>query len=422
MEINRTDAIRLINSLKSGVAYEKMADHLMVGREPILNEINRQLESIQSGGSAYKIITGEYGSGKTFLLNYMRKMAVKEGMVVAQLEIDRAFRFYNLEHLYYYIMHNLYIGDSGDQKTSFEDLFERWLSRLQNESNRESVHEEIQNVVEQISKHNATFGRGFLSYIKARISGDHETKNAIEGWLTGEKNIPYTMKKRFDMVGSVNKLNALDFLRAFVKLITLLGYKGFVILVDEFDLVLDDRRDLREKSYYNMKYVIDSVGNAKMDHIMWLFCGTTRLISDQEKGIPSSEALYQRIGEPIVKNRRDFVDYRQPLVNIESIGYEDYKALSEKIVGVYKQAFEVRLTISSEALMNWSLLTLVKEGKIYRNITSRQFVKKLLEILDIIEQNPRNHIFRTELISEIKDGRIQFKTRLGHSILREKAQ
>lgn len=422
MEISRNDAVKLINSLKSGVAYETMADLLMVGRDDLLKEIDRQLDVIKDGGSAYKVITGDYGSGKTFLLNYMRKMAIDDDMVVAQLEIDRAFRFYNLEHLYYYIMHNLYIKDGGDKKTSFEDLFDRWILKLQTGENAAKAQSEITKVIEEISKHNATFGRAFLSYIKARIAGDHETMHAIEAWLTGEKNVPFAMKKRFEMVGSVTKLNALDFLRAFVKLITLLGYKGFVILVDEFDLVIDDRRDLREKSYYNMKYVIDALGNDNMKHIMWLFCGTTRLLDDREKGLPSAEALYQRIGEPIAKNRRDFVDYRQPVVHIDSIGYDDYKALAGKIVPIYKQAFEVRLTISPEALMNWALLTLVKEGKSYRSITSRLFVKKLLEILDIIEQNPRNHIFRTELISEIKEGKIQFKTRLGHSILKEKAQ
>lgn len=420
MQINKFEAIKLINSLKSGVTYDALADNIMVGREPLIKEIERQLASVESGGSSYKIITGDYGSGKTFILNKIRKVALESEMLVAHLEIDSTFKFYNLEHLYYNIMHNLYIKSSGETKTSFEDLFERWLSKLNCLDHREKAQNEIMQVVETISKHNSTFGRAFLSYIKARIANDTESKTAIESWLTGEKNVPHHLKRKFDMIGNVTKLNALDFLRAFVKLIVLLGYKGFVILVDEFDLIIDDRSDLREKSYYNTKYIIDSLGNNNMDHIMWLFCGTTRLIKDKEKGFASAEGLFQRIGEPIIDNRRNFIDYRQPVIQIDSIKYDDFSLLSEKIVQIYMIAFNIAFKISSDAIMNWALLTLVKEGKNISSINSRLFIKKILEIMDVIEQNPKNHIFRSELISSMSNGKLQFKTRLGTHIMKEK--
>lgn len=411
MNISKVDAIKLINALKSGVPCESMTGKTIVGRDLLIEEVKRQLTLVKTGGNFLKIITGEYGSGKTFFLNHIKNIALESNMIVAHLEINNVFKFYNLEHLYYNIMHNLYIKNSNGKKTSFEDLFERWILKLQSNS-KEEAYNEIMQVIEKISKHNATFGRAFLSYVKARINNDTEMKNAIESWITGEKNIPYNLKKKFEVIGNITNLDILDFLQAFIKLITLIGYKGCIILIDEFDVIMDDRKDLRERSYYNIKYIVDSVGNNKLNNMMWIFCGTNRLLNNIEKGFPSVEALYQRMGKPIAENRKDFVDLRQLVIQIDNIRYDDYSQLTEKIVNIYKIAFKISLPITLESLRSWTLFVLTKEGNDIKNITSRSFVKKLLAILDIVQQNPNNHMFRTELGSTIYQEKLLFKTKL----------
>ena len=58
----------LIQSLRAGVTPLLGARHIQVGRDAEIVALDKNLDRIADGGSAFRLVIGEYGSGKTFFL------------------------------------------------------------------------------------------------------------------------------------------------------------------------------------------------------------------------------------------------------------------------------------------------------------------------------------------------------------------
>ena len=344
----------IINALKNGVVPQYGVEYLCVGRDKQLQEIIRGFNLIKENSGVVKIVSGEYGSGKTFFLQRMKLEALRNNFIVSSIKINQGFRLNHLQHLYYNIMHNLSILEDSEMDTSFEDIFDKWITKLQDmPSNMASA--EIEKILHALEKYNASFSRAITSYIRARINNDKELSATIASWLTGEENIPYHLKAKFDVIGKVDKINALDFLKAFIKLAKIVGYNGIVILVDELELVMNERVDIRCKAYENIRYIIDECTIGELNHIMFVFTATNDLLSDSEKGIMSYEALYQRLGNPVDKNNSALSDMRQPILRLPRLSDEDFMKITTNMYEIYKEVYNIKPSISIESIMNWAL-------------------------------------------------------------------
>ena len=66
----------LIQSLRAGVTPRLGTRHIQVGRDAEIAALDKDLNRIADGGSAFRLVIGEYGSGKTFFLNLVRGEAM----------------------------------------------------------------------------------------------------------------------------------------------------------------------------------------------------------------------------------------------------------------------------------------------------------------------------------------------------------
>src|SRR5437016_1686039 len=89
MSIIRTkDRDSVIQSLRAGVV-PKTGQHLIqVGRMGELNALIGDIERIADGGSAFRLIIGEYGAGKTFFLNLVRAIALEKKLVTVNADLN----------------------------------------------------------------------------------------------------------------------------------------------------------------------------------------------------------------------------------------------------------------------------------------------------------------------------------------------
>lgn len=405
-----THITSILNAYKNGVVPASIPKSLFVGREEEQAEFERCFKNTADGISCIKWLVGEYGAGKTFMLHQLKEEALKNDFIVSHIQIDKTFRFNNLEQMYYRIMHNLFVKSVAQRKCSFDDLFDIWIENLQNTPNRAQSAEEINRVVTTLNRFNNAFSRSFLTYIRARIKKDHAVSEAVAAWITGEKNIPAALKKQFGIVGAVDKFNMMDFMRAFTHLITLLGYKGFVVLVDELDLIVEERKDIRLNAYANLRQLIDLTSTGELNQTFFVLSGTPRLIHD-DKGVGSYGALAQRLGHAIDPKRKNMGDLRQPILWLSPLGDTSFLEFTRALSKLYAHHYPLELKISTESLKNWVLLSYHKEGTDLKTLTFRDFSTKLLEILDIIQQNPDNNVFRSELLASQQNGQIIFKTK-----------
>ena len=89
--IRPRDRDTLIQALRAGVV-PRVGQHLIqVGRGNEIDALVRDLVTIADGGTAFRLVIGEYGSGKTFFLNLVRAIALEKKLVAttADLTPDR---------------------------------------------------------------------------------------------------------------------------------------------------------------------------------------------------------------------------------------------------------------------------------------------------------------------------------------------
>lgn len=388
----------ILHALKNGVVPEEI-DKLQIRREEELAEFDQLLQLISNGNGMIKFLVGKYGSGKSFMLKQIHNQALQQNFVVANIQIEKGVKFNDFQTLYYHIMHSLTTKGSKQSKTSFQDLFHHWLLTLKN-SDKESSISEVQNLISTLNDYNLSFSRALLFYVRARIQNDPELANAVASWITGEQNIPSTMKKRFDVVGKIDHTNAVDFLKSFIQLIKLLGYNGLVVLIDELEILMSYRSDTRMQAYQNLRYLIDNSYNSQLSNSLFVFASTNEWLDNEEKGPKSYPALYQRIGHGM---KNVTTDLRQPIIQLRSLKQDELQHLTKNIVELYSYAYDFQLEISDQSLQNWVTLLLTKDGHQLEDLTFRSYVTKLMEVLDLYEQNPDSFMFKTEL-KAVTDG------------------
>lgn len=333
----------IIQSLRNGTPPQSLTQWSTLGRDREIAAFDSALNTIEDGGSMVKLMLGDFGVGKSELLKHLKTRALEQDFVISSFQIQDGFRFNKIDDLYYAIMHNLSIKSHPDEKTSFNDLFEIWLNNLQNSPFPDRNRLEINTVCQALSQYNMNFARAFLAFMRSRIQRNPEMQNVTTAWLTGERNIPYEIKQKYGLTGYVDKTNTIDFLRAFTKLLTLLDYKGLIVFVDEMDLILNYRSDLRMNAYQNLKQLIDI---ADLDHAMFYFSGTKALVEDREKGIASLDSLAQRLNFTSAETLTN--NFKQPISILDPLTPDTMIQLGQSIYDLYREAYPMKSQIALE--------------------------------------------------------------------------
>lgn len=77
-----------MNSLGGGTVPKEGLGYIAVGREKEINSLLRDTEIVSDGGGTFRFIVGDYGSGKTFLLQTFKEYCVKNSFVVAEVDLS----------------------------------------------------------------------------------------------------------------------------------------------------------------------------------------------------------------------------------------------------------------------------------------------------------------------------------------------
>jgi hypothetical protein len=86
-EIKRRERDAVLQSLQAGLVPHMGLNLIQVGRKDEVKATLNDLERIEQGGAAFRIVMGRYGSGKSFFLNLVRTLALQKRMVVVQADM-----------------------------------------------------------------------------------------------------------------------------------------------------------------------------------------------------------------------------------------------------------------------------------------------------------------------------------------------
>lgn len=393
----------IIKALKSGLVPGDGIDRIVVGRDDVLRQLRLDLDDIAEGTSGFKFYAGDYGSGKTFMCSLARNEAWKQDFVVSCVNIDaRELPMNRMETIYSRIINGIRTRDHKNVP-AFDFILQEWLFKLEtkvqkeknlnpmNSEDREKISnfiaQEINQQLENIHHFDSSFANALRGYYEAVRVQNKEIETSALGWIKGEANIPLRHKSQFNVKGSINKDNAINFFKSVTRLMVNIGYKGMVIIFDELELIRTVRHDLRSAAYENIRYLCDLTAREEIPNCYFIFAGTEDVYQDETKGIPSYQALYARI-----RNDNNFIrgkvkDVRAPMVYLDNFDEERLLEVSRKVIKVHEMAYDwdTKGHISDIVIEHLIDRVANKFGKI--SSVPRGYLKSFVDLLDITEQN-----------------------------------
>ncbi|MBM3274425.1 MAG: DUF2791 family P-loop domain-containing protein [Candidatus Sericytochromatia bacterium] len=402
---DRFQAESIIRALKLGNVPVRGIDRIVVGRDREADQLRRDLDYTFEGGGGVKFLSGDYGSGKTFMCSLVREAAWSRNMAVSVVDLGRNASLARFEGIYHHIMQGLRTRDLPSAP-AFGYIVQQWLYTLeqgvqdefgldplddgQRDEIAKHVEKRINGHLANVAIFDSSFANAFRGYYAATLRGDQLVADAALGWLRGESNIPTELKGKFRVRGGVTKDNAFAFLKAMSTLICSIGYGGLVVIFDETELVRNlNRADMRQSAYENIKSLLDKTAQGELPRCFFLFAGTEVLFADEQKGIPSYPALHDRIRprhQKIVD--RAVQEVRSPIMVLEGFSRVRLLEVSAKVRDIHGLAYdwEPRHRLDEAFLADLCDSLSTKFGQEARTFP-RGFLKHLVDVLDLCEQD-----------------------------------
>lgn len=243
------EARHIIEALRSGVPSRAVGQYFSEARPRIIREISDRLDSVCDGGKSNgMIISGKYGEGKTHLLNTVFNLAHSNNMVVSYLTLSKETPMDKLYLVYQKIIQNTYLPKR--QQPGFMQELEKISA------NSPVASEMLFYALQQLETDKLYYL--FRSYLNTE---DSDEKFLLQADLEGDFVANAALKKIYRRIFNETvkyKVNftktrhCADYFKFMSHLFTQMGYHGWVILIDETELMGRLGKKARLNAYRNM--------------------------------------------------------------------------------------------------------------------------------------------------------------------------
>lgn len=408
----------VIKALRNGTVPLEGTELIAVGIEDEIKEIKSQLTNISMGKSDFKMIIGDYGSGKTFFGASVRQIAFEMNFIVSNIIISQEAPLNKFEEVYKKIIEGMRKSDNL-KVPALPLLLEEWLLGMEeticniNEIDPiddeiifiEKLKERLELELSEIGELSPNFANAVRCYYEAKSSGNNSLAQGVLGWLKGEK-VSLSVKKEMNVAINLNRENSFSFIKAINIMIKKSGYKGLVIIMDEVETIQKYLKgSSREAAYENLRYFIDETDRVSYPNCYFLFTGTPELV-ESDRGIKSLEPLYQRL--KVEKDDR-FINLRQPIIYLKNFDNNRLHDVSFKVMDIHGEIYNWNaLEKVTETFISKFILdkTTAFGGKI--EITPRSYLRIFVDILDKSEMYREyypedNFEFNESIYNEVLD-------------------
>jgi hypothetical protein len=236
---------------------------------------------VKDGGSAFKMVIGVYGGGKTHFLYCIREIAWNYDYIASYIVLSpEQTPFYKLEQVYRTIASNLVYPQTPEELLSgydrgLEAVIKAWYIRkyqeLAGKLPDDLISQELNSYASALGPYESTSFRNavkeaFLSLTERR---DDDFTLIIQ-WLKGE-NPPKNLLKDFNIFEKVDKSTAFKMIRSLVQWVRDIGYAGIVVLMDEAEQTPSMTTKQKASLLSNMRELIDECGHANFRNAMWFY-------------------------------------------------------------------------------------------------------------------------------------------------------
>jgi|APCry1669189070_1035195.scaffolds.fasta_scaffold01337_4 P-loop Domain of unknown function (DUF2791) len=356
-------ARQIIETLgQSGTPLSKGVSYYNVGNETLLNAIDRHYlgSYLADGGAVFKLVVGDYGSGKSHFLYCVRDRAWERNFAVSKVDLSPKESPYDDQRRVYaavasnIIWHEL--GSLGEDEHGLTRFLEGTLRRLAAphgldlEDAEATELPEIHALLQTITTtpiDSLSFQKAVVGYLNALLRGQERRQESLGRWLHGEEVSPEDSRdlRSIGVTEKINKNNAFKMLRSLCQAVRALGYTGLALLFDEGDRMLSVGGRSEKVATDNLREVIDRC-REDLPGAMFLYAVPPAFVHDI---VPKYPALQQRIQAPNYFSRSNPFS---PQINLERLDVPDAELLTEigyRLLPIFETAYTFRLNPEIQA-------------------------------------------------------------------------
>ena len=356
------------------------------------------LERIEQGGAAFRIVIGRFGSGKSFFLNLVRTLALPKRMVVVQADMSTERRIHasggQARALFSELMKNLATKSKPDGG-ALRNLCEGWISGIQHQVKtaggsddevKRRIFEDLRELQDCVG--GFEFAEVLTKYYEGYVAGNDALQGSALRWLRAEYTTKTNARADIGVRRIIDDDNFYDSLKLVAAFCVKAGYTGLLVNLDEM-VVLSHRLPssrARQTNYEALLTMLNDCLQGTVKNLGFLLAGTDEFLEDKRRGLYSYEALRSRLAE----NRfagQGVIDFSGPVLRLQNLSPEDLFVLLRNIRHVHAFGDEAKYIVPEEALV--AVLKKASEtlGADYYK-TPRDIVRSFVGLLSLLEQNP----------------------------------
>ena len=383
----------LVQSLRAGVTPLLGARHIQVGRDAEIAALEKNLDHIADGGSAFRLVIGEYGSGKTFFMNLVRGAAMDRQLVVAHADLNPSRRLHSsggeARSLYAELMKNL-ATRTKPEGGALQTVVEKFITTALVEARKagckpeDIIHERLGNLSELVMGYD--FATVIAAYWRAYEKDDETLKDNAIRWLRGEFTAKSDARHALGVREIIGDAAFYDQLKLIAKFCRLAGYKGLLVCLDELvNLYKLANTQARNGNYEQILRILNDLEQGSAEGLGVVLGGTPEFLMDPRRGLFSYPALQSRLGDnPFARD--DLVDMSGPVLRLGNLGREQFVALLRKLFEAYNSGKPDAIDLSDDAFSAFMRHCEQRIGEATFR-TPRTTITAFIGLLAVLEQN-----------------------------------
>lgn len=384
----------IIQSLRAGVTPRTGLQHIQVGRVKEVEALLKDIELILDGGSAFRLIIGDFGSGKSFFLQLIRNIALEKGLVTIHADLAPDRRLYasggQARNLYAELMRNLSTRTKPDGN-GLTSVVERFITEARKEA--KASGEKVNTVIEKSLNHltelvgGYDFAQVIGSYWKGYKEDEEQLKVDAVRWLRGEFSTKTDARNSLGVRSIVTDASVYDQLKLLSLFVRQAGYGGLLVILDEMvNIYKLPSQKARVSNYEQMLRMLNDCLQGSAEYIGFLFGGTPDFLFDHRKGLYSYEAIQSRLGENTFAKAAGIIDYTSPVLHLANLSPEELYVLLGNLRHVFASGDPDKYLVPDEALSSFLEYCSKKIGEAYFR-TPRNTIKAFVDMLSVLEQS-----------------------------------
>lgn len=391
--IRTKDRDAVIQSLRAGVVPRTGQHLIQVGRTAEIETLVGDIDRISDDGSAFRVVIGEYGAGKTFFLNLVRAVAMEKKLVVASADLNPDRRLHasggQARSLYAELMRNLSTRTKPDGG-ALAGIVEKFIATAKSEakaaglSTEVIIRQKLDNLTELVNGYD--FADVIAAYYRGFEEGNEQLKSDAVRWLRGEFSTKTDARQALGVRTIVDDAAVYDQLKLLARFVRLAGFSGLLVSLDELvNLYKMANTQARNANYEQILRILNDSLQGTAVGLGFILGGTPEFLLDTRRGLYSYPALQSRLAQNAFASG-GLVDFSGPVVRLSSLTPEDFYVLLQKICHVYASGDNTKYLLPDQGIYSFMEHCSKRIGDAYFR-TPRTTITSFINLLAVLEQN-----------------------------------